>query len=455
MKSEELFAKQRTYFAEGHTRSYANRIEALTNLKKMVLEYSDRFAEALYADLGKTAYESYMSETGIVLHEISYAMSHLRRWMKPRRVLPSLAQMPASSLILSEPLGVVLVMAPWNYPVQLNLVPLVAAIAAGNCAILKPSAYAPNVSQVITTAISSTFKMEYISVVQGGRVANANLLELPFDHIFFTGSTTVGKVVMEAAAKNLVPVTLELGGKSPVIIDRNASIEKAAKSIVFGKLINTGQTCIAPDYILVHSSCKQPLVEALKRQITLAMGSDILHNPEYPKIITKEKLDHLVGLLEGCTILHGGSHSQNRLEPTLVDIENNQEHPLMQEEIFGPILPILEFDEIEDAADYVAKRPKPLAFYLFTNDRTLAKRMIAKISFGGGCINDTIMHIGNPRMPFGGVGYSGMGAYHGKTGFDTFSHRKSILRKSLLFDVPMRYHPYKPQYMKMIKRFLH
>ena len=194
---------------------------------------------------------------------------------------------------------------------------------------------------------------------------------------------------------------------------------------------------------------------ALKRQITLAISSDILHNPEYPKIITKEKLDHLVGLLEGCTILHGGSHSQDRLEPTLVDIENNQEHPLMQEEIFGPILPILEFDEIEDAADYVANRPKPLAFYLFTNDRTLAKRMIAKISFGGGCINDTIMHIGNPRMPFGGVGYSGMGAYHGKTGFDTFSHRKSILRKSLLFDVPMRYHPYKPQYMKMIKRFLH
>jgi aldehyde dehydrogenase (NAD+) len=260
---------------------------------------------------------------------------------------------------------------------------------------------------------------------------------------------------MGAAAKNLVPVTLELGGKSPVIIDKNASIEKAAKSIVFGKLLNTGQTCIAPDYVLVHSSCKQPLIEALKRHIELAMGPDVLHNPEFPKIITKEKLHHLVELLDGCTILYGGSHSQDRLEPPLVDMEINSDHPLMQEEIFGPILPILEFDEIQKAVSFVTNRPKPLAFYLFTNDHRLAKRIIASIPFGGGCINDTIMHIGNPRMPFGGVGFSGMGAYHGHTGFDTFSHRKSILRKSLLFDVPMRYHPYKPQYMNMIKRFLH
>lgn len=452
MVIEDLVARQHTYFRQGKTLGYEQRMHALRALKKMVVANTQTFEQALAADLGKSPYESYMTETGMVLHEISHAMKHLKRWMRVRRVRPSLAQMPARCRIMTEPLGVVLIMAPWNYPVQLSLSPLVAALAAGNCAVIKPSAYAPHVSQALADSVSACFDPSLVAVVQGGRAENIGLLQQRYDHIFFTGSTTVGKVVMEAASKHLCPVTLELGGKSPVIVDPSADVAQAAKRIVFGKIINAGQTCIAPDYVMVHRSLHDALVKELSCEIARALGVDPLANGDYPKIVNQHRFEHLVELMNDSTILHGGKSSGLKIEPTVVSC--TADHPLMQEEIFGPILPVLPYDDPQEVFSFIGDRPKPLALYLFSTDTAFQKEVLSRLSFGGGCVNDTIMHIGSPWMPFGGVGYSGMGAYHGKTGFDTLSHHKSIIYKGAWFDLPMRYHPYSEQAYRMVKRML-
>jgi aldehyde dehydrogenase (NAD+) len=356
---------------------------------------------------------------------------------------------------MPEPYGVALIMAPWNYPLQLSLEPLIGAVAAGNCAILKPSAYAPKTSQVIADIVSECFRPEHVSVVQGGRQENGDLLKQRFDYIFFTGGVVVGRQVMENASRHLTPVSLELGGKSPCIIDKSADLRVAAKRLAFGKFLNAGQTCVAPDYLFVHSGVKDEVVNYLKQDIKEFYGDTPLDNKDYPRIVNEKHFNRLQGLLRGEHILAGGEvNDRLQLAPTLAD-GITAESPLMQEEIFGPILPILTFEDIGEVIDYVGSREKPLALYLFTRDKAVERRVLTSLSFGGGCINDTIIHLASSHMGFGGVGYSGMGSYHGKESFKTFSHYKSIVKKYNWIDLPFRYLPYSKTKFKLIKMFLH
>jgi aldehyde dehydrogenase (NAD+) len=453
MQIAQTIARQRAYFATGTTRTYSHRIKALDELRAAILGNREKLEQALHADLHKSTYESYMTELGLTMEELNYQKRHLRKWMKTRRHRSALSQFPARSTVTPEPYGVVLVMAPWNYPVLLSLEPLIGAIAAGNCAILKPSAYASQTSQVLADIIASAFEPEFVTVVQGGRKENTDLLNQPFDYIFFTGSVAVGKVVMEAAAKNLTPVTLELGGKSPVIVDETADLDLAAKRIVFGKIINAGQTCIAPDYVLVQQNVKEELLTRIATWVTTFLGTEPLKNPDYPSIITKARFDHLLELMQGNSIRLGGESKYPFIAPTVLD-NVLLESPVMQEEIFGPLLPILTYDTLEEAIAFVQARPKPLALYLFTKDTAVEKKILRQISFGGGCVNDTIMHVASLHVPFGGVGQSGMGSYHGKASFETFSHYKTMLKKGRFLDIPVRYHPYKEKNLKLIRRLL-
>ena len=452
---QRLISAQRGYFASGATLSVTGRITALLRLKDGLRKYEEAFYEALKTDLGKSREEAYMCEVGMVYSEIDYMLRHVRSLARERSVPTPLAQFPARSYVKPSPKGVVLIMSPWNYPLMLTLDPLVDALAAGNTAVLKPSAYAPKTAEVLAELIAEVFPPELVFLVTGGRSENTMLLEQKFDHIFFTGSQAVGRLVMEKAAAHLTPVTLELGGKSPCIVDKTADIALAARRIVFGKFLNCGQTCVAPDYILCHKAVKQKLESALIQEIVRQFGMEPLKNENYGKIINEKHFRRLCGLLEGTRPLYGGETEpeQLRMAPAILT-DCSWEDPVMQEEIFGPILPILTCSDTEEIIRQIEARDHPLALYLFTRNKKQAKEITSRCSFGGGCINDTIIHLATSRMGFGGVGASGMGAYHGKAGFLTFSHSKSMVDKKLWLDLPMRYQPYTEENARLVRLFL-
>ncbi len=448
-----LVTLQREYFNTGVTRSLSFRMEALRKLRNAIRNHQDLISEAMKSDLNKSAFEAYMTETGMVLDEIRFHLKHLPRWMRIKKVKTPVAQFHAKSFVVPEPYGVALLMSPWNYPLQLCLVPLIGAISGGNCAVIKPSAYAPATSSTVAKIISETFPSEYLAVVEGGREQNNALLEEVFDTIFFTGSIEVGKAVMAAAAKHLTPVTLELGGKSPVIVDETANMKLAARRIAFGKVLNAGQTCVAPDYLMIHHSVQDIFLKeyekALKEFFPEGDSSDM------PAIISDKHFQRVTRLLEGETaVIGGGIDEASRLILPTVLTDITPDSPVMQEEIFGPILPILPYTELSECIRFIRSRPKPLALYLFTESRETENRILDSCSFGGGCINDTIIHLANPLMGFGGVGSSGMGSYHGKRSFDTFTHYRSIVRKSTWIDLPVRYHPYTDRKFDMIRRLI-
>ena len=456
MDIQELVRAQRAYFLSSATRPYAFRMEQLKKLQRALQTNEKLLEQAMYQDFRKAPMEVYMCETGMVLEEVRFHLKHLKGWMRERAVPTPLAQFHAKSFVSPEPYGVALIISPWNYPVQLCLSPLVGAISGGNCAIVKPSAYAPATSAAIAKLIAETFDPRYIAAVEGGRAENSALLSQRFDTIFFTGSVAVGKVVMEAAAKNLTPVTLELGGKSPCIVDRTANLKLAARRIVFGKYLNCGQTCVAPDFLLCERSIRDELIAELKAQITTQFGTVPLENKNYGKIINEKHFKRIFGLIDPAKVVAGGETNEETLQiaPTIL---NNVtfEDPVMQEEIFGPILPVLIFDDFDELVLTLKNRPKPLALYLFSNDNAHRKRVNEELSYGGGCMNDTVIHLATTEMGFGGVGESGMGSYHGKPGFDAFSHHKSIVDKKTWLDLPMRYQPYTSHlYEKMLHFFL-
>jgi len=447
------FNSQKTYFSQGHTRPVAFRKEQLKRLRQAILSNESRIFEALQKDLGKSAYESYLTEIGLLLEEIKFTLKHINSWAKHRRVKTPILHFPASSHIIPEPYGVSLIIAPWNYPFQLAIAPLIGAISAGNCAIIKPSEFSENTSQLLSDMLGEIFPKEFVTVIQGDAKVNQALLKKPFDHIFFTGSVPVGKIIMSEAAANLTPVILELGGKSPVIVDETANLHLSARRIASGKFINAGQTCIAPDYLLVHSKVKDAFVAELKKQLVSFFGDTPQGHSDYPRIISDRHFSRLAAFLDNGVIVHGGQHDQTDryIAPTLLDTVT-WEDPVMQEEIFGPILPILTFDDISEAVEAINARPKPLALYLFSNSKSVQKQVLETVSYGGGCINDTLIHLATPYLPFGGVGESGMGSYHGKGSFEAFTHYKSILKNGFLFDNPFRYPPYGNK-LGLIKRF--
>lgn len=449
----QIVQSQREYFLSGDTRSYEFRAEALRKLKESVIKNEKELTDALKSDLNKSPMESYLTEIGIVLDEISFHQKHLKKWMKRKRVKSYIGQLPGKCFIAPEPYGVVLIMSPWNYPVNLCFEPLIGAISGGNCAVIKPSAYAPATSYAIAKLISETFPKEYITVIEGGRQQNAQLLEEKFDYIFFTGSVEVGKVVMEAASKHLTPVTLELGGKSPVIVDETANIKLAAKRIAFGKVINAGQTCVEPDYLFIHETKKEEFVEEFKKALKEFFPDGDMS--DMCTIISDKHYARVKKLMEGEKIILGGGSDDSRrfIEPTLLD-GITFESPIMQEEIFGPLLPIITYKDLDECIRFIQSRPRPLALYIFTESKANSERILSTCSFGGGCINDAIMHIVTPYMPFGGVGYSGMGDYHGKKSFDTFTHYRSILSQSTRMDVNLRYMPYDDKKLRLLKKVL-
>jgi aldehyde dehydrogenase (NAD+) len=455
VKIKDLVIKQREFYLTNTTLSYDFRINALKKLKDAIILYEEKLKDALKADLGKSSYEAFLTEIGVTLKEISYLSKNLKKYMKNKKVKTSLVDFPAKSFRSPHPYGVVLVISPWNYPVYLTFAPLVGAIAAGNTVILKPSNYSPNASLVIQDIISQTFSEEFVTTVLGGREENQALLDQKFDYIFFTGSVNVGKVVMEKAAKNLTPISLELGGKSPTIVCKDANIELAARRIAFGKYLNSGQTCVAPDYLFIDNKVKDKFLVEFKKSVLKFYGETPIQNNDYPKIINEKHFGRLLGLIKDQTIFMGGESDKQLLKITPTVLENvNQESPIMQEEIFGPILPVMTFDSLQEPIDYINNNPHPLALYLFTDSRKTEKEVLAKCNFGGGCINDTIMQVASDYLPFGGVGESGMGAYHGKSSFDTFTHYRSIIRKSTIFDLKVRYLPVTKLKEKLAKFFL-
>lgn len=445
-KIEEIFNNQKQFFNSGITKDYKFRLDNLKKLRQMIILNQDEIIEALKLDLNKSNYEAYMTEVGFILQEISYAIKHLKTWMKREIVKTPMIHFPARSYIYKEPYGVTLIISPWNYPFQLTFAPLIGAIAAGNCAILKPAHYAYNTSQLIKKLINSYFDKNYLDVVLGGRDVIQELLNQKFDYIFFTGSVEVGKVVMEAASKNLTPLTLELGGKSPCIIDKDVNISIAARRIIWGKLLNAGQTCVAPDYLLVHNDIKEELINHIKKELAKYI--------ELSKIINQKHYERLLRLIENEDIIVGGKGNSEKLliEPTILD-NVKLDSPIMQEEIFGPILPILTYREVTDIYNIINSLPKPLALYVFSNSHKFQERIIKDLSFGGGCINDTVLHLASSYLPFGGVGMSGFGKYHGKASFDTFSHEKSIMKKGKVFDIKLRYQPY-PKTLRILKKLM-
>ncbi|MGI5962212.1 MAG: aldehyde dehydrogenase [Lawsonibacter sp.] len=450
-----LINAQRSFFSSGATLDLSYRRRALDKLEHALDTQESELFAALKSDLNKSFAESFLCELSLIRMELRYAKTHITRWAKSRRVPSPLTQFPASSRLLSEPYGIVLIMSPWNYPFLLALEPLIGAIAAGNCCVVKPSPDAPASSAALQKLLSSCFSPEYIAVVDGGLEQSQALLEQSFDYIFFTGGTQVGRVVMEKAAQHLTPVTLELGGKSPCVVDATAPLDLTAKRIIFGKLLNSGQTCVAPDYLLVHAKIKEKLIQRLQHWISAFYGQDPLDNQGYVHIINQRHFDRIIGLINPNQVVFGGKYcSKTRaIQPTLLDGVSWQD-PVMQEEIFGPLLPILTFTHLEEAADLIRARPKPLALYFFSRDRTAQRWFMKSVPFGGGCINDTILHLTSPHLPFGGVGESGMGAYHGKASFDTFSHTKSILVGRPWLDLPLRYPPYTDKNLKRLRRFL-
>ena len=449
---DKLLEQQRAFYASQQTKSLKFRVKQLKKFNQAIDKYEQKIADALKADLNKSFQEAYLTEISIVKQEISNHIKNIKRWAKPKRVPTPLHLIPSSGKIIFEPLGVSLIVAPWNYPFQLLMNPLVGSISAGNCAMLKPSPYTPNTAMVMEEMINETFNPSYISLVQGGRKTNTALFEKRFDIIFFTGSPNVGKVVMRAAAENLTPVILELGGKSPCIVDKEANIEIAAKRIAWGKTINAGQTCIAPDYVLVHSSVKEQLIKQIGKSIEKMFGSDPQKSMFYPRIVNEQAHERLTGYLKDAKIRFGGhtNKSDRYISPTIID-DVNANDPVMQDEIFGPILPIISFDSIDETIEFVNSREKPLAFYYFGKSAR-AKNVLHKTTSGGACINDTLMHITNHHLPFGGVGNSGLGKYHGKTSFQAFSNQRSTVSTPTWIDIPFKYVPFK--YFKLIRRII-
>ncbi len=451
----ELVERQRAYFLTGATLPVEARIEALKKLKACIQEHEQEINEALKADLGKGAFESYMCETGLVLSELTYMIKNTPEYAKEITVRTPLAQFASRSYKKPSPYGVVLIMSPWNYPFLLSIDPLVDAIAAGNTAVIKPSAYSPNTGRVIDRIISLCFDRSHAAVVTGGREENTSLLNEHFDYIFFTGSQHVGREVMTKAARHLTPVTLELGGKSPCIVDKTANLKLAARRIVFGKFLNCGQTCVAPDYIYCDREIKDDLIRYIQKQIRKQFSSAPLNNRNYGKIINEKHFNRIMGLIDAEKVVYGGDSSPETLQiaPTVMD-NVTFEDAVMQEEIFGPVLPVLTYDTLEEAVAKINTMAHPLALYIFTSDKKAAEQVTSGCNYGGGCINDTIIHLATTEMGFGGFGESGMGSYHGKQGFDTFTHYKSIVDKKTWIDLPMRYQPYRKINEKLIRKFL-
>lgn len=452
---QKILEKQRAYFKTGRTLDVKFRVDALKRLKSAILAHQKEITDALTADLGKGEFEGFMCEVGLVLSELSYMIKHTHKFAKERRVKTPISQFPSRSYRKPSPYGNTLIMSPWNYPFLLTIDPLVDSLSAGNTAIVKPSAYSPATSEVIRKILSETFDEEYVAVVTGGRKENSHLLAQKFDMVFFTGSESVGKEVLRHTAEHLTPAILELGGKSPCIVDSTANIALTAKRIVFGKYLNVGQTCVAPDYVLCEKSVKDELVRALIKETIAQFGENPLENKDYGKIINEKHYNRLMGLINpGKVVLGGNGNSDtNQIAPTIMDGVTFDD-AVMGEEIFGPILPIIEVENMDEVIDIVTSRSKPLALYLFTQDKKTVKKITSRCQFGGGCINDTIIHLASTELSFGGVGESGMGSYHGKYGFEAFSHTKNIVDKKLWLDLPMRYQPYTKKNEKLIKMFL-
>ena len=450
-----ILEKQKQFFRSGATLSVESRVEMLKKLYDTIKENKKEIAIALQQDLGKSEFESFMCETGMVLSEITYMIKNTAKLAAKKKVSTPIAQFPSVSYQKPVPYGNVLVMSPWNYPFLLAMDPVVDAVAAGNTVILKPSAYAPATSAIVKTIIEAVFPNEYVAVVTGGRRENTSLLEKKFDMVFFTGSQKVGKEVLRHTAEYLTPTVLELGGKSPCIVDETANIELAAKRIVFGKFLNCGQTCVAPDYILCDKTIKYELIGAIQRQLRRQYGVLPIENPSYGKMINEKHYERVAKLIDPKKVAFGGYGKREKLQiaPTLMD-HVTWNDPIMQEEIFGPVLPILDYEEFEEIFGLLADKPKPLALYLFTENKERIEAVNDRLSYGGGCINDTVIHLATSEMGFGGVGESGMGSYHGKAGFEAFSHTKSIVEKKTWLDLPMRYQPSKFIYEKLLEKFL-
>lgn len=449
-----LIQAQKNYFLTGETKSVIFRKKTLLHLKDEIIKREQDIIDALYNDLKKPEFESVLTETEIVLAELNLTIKNLNAWAKPKRVFPSMLNFPSTDKIYSEPYGNTLIIGPWNYPYQLTLSPLIGAIAAGNTVVLKPSEFAPHTSKVLKDIILNVFNPKHITVIEGDANVAQELLKERWDYIFFTGSVAVGKIVAKAAAEHLTPTTLELGGKNPCIIDETANIKLAAKRITWGKFLNVGQTCIASDYILIHNSVKQQFIKAMQTEIELAYTKNPEQSKDLARIINERNFNRLDAMLQNENIVIGGATNKNELyiSPTVID-EPNLDSEVMKEEIFGPILPVLGYNSEEDINAIISNYDKPLSLYVFSTNKAFTQKMITTYSFGGGVINDTIIHFSNHRLPFGGVGHSGIGAYHGKRSFDTFSHKKSIVKKGNWLDIPIRYAPYKGK-TKLVKLFL-
>lgn len=455
MEIKELINKQRKFYSSNISKDLKFRIQNLKLLRSIIIKYEKEIQETLRLDLGKSETEAYMTEIGMVLDEIKYNIKHLAKWAKKKYVSTPLSQFPARSYRIPEPRGLVLIISPWNYPFLLSIQPLIGAIAAGNCVIIKPSEYSVNTSKLLKKILTEIYSEAYVTVVLGEKEVAQELLKEKFDYIFYTGSTKIGKIVMEAAAKNLTPVTLELGGKSPCIVDEKCNVELAAKRIAYGKILNSGQTCVAPDYVFVHQNVKEQFLNCLIKYLKNFLGENALNNSDYPKIINEMQFNRIISLIDKEHVIYGGGYNRNilKIEPTILTIKD-MTSKVMQEEIFGPILPIIGYNNLDYIINYININPKPLALYLFTNNKKIEKRILKEVSYGGGCINDTIIHLANKRLGFGGVGNSGIGEYHGKFSFDTFSHYKSIIKKSNHIDLPVRYHPYSKMKEKLIRMFM-
>lgn len=448
----EYFNAQRDYFLKGNTKDYEFRIDKLKRLKEVIIKNEELIYEALYKDLHKSSFESYVSEIGFVMSEINYTIAHLKKWMKDKKVRNPLMHFPGKSVIVKEPLGTILIIGPWNYPIQLVLAPLIGAIAAGNCAIIKPSELSPNCDKVICKIIKEAFDPFYVRTISGGVLETTSLLKLKFDHIFFTGSTKIGKVIMEAASKNLTSLTLELGGKSPSIIDESVNLDVAVKSLLWGKFFNCGQTCVAPDYLFIHEKIKNDFLNLFKKTVREFFGEDPVKSEYYGRIVNSRNFNRLSSYLKDGDILYGGITDWEKLyiSPTL--IENCPiDSPIMEDEIFGPILPIMVYNDLSKVISFINSRPKPLALYFFSKNNKNINSILKNTSSGSVCINDTLSQITSPYLPFGGIGESGMGNYHGKWSFDTFTHEKSMMKKPFYLHMKIKYPPYTAP-LKLVKK---
>lgn len=452
MSMQSIVESQRKYYYKNHTKSVSFRIRQLKKLKLAVETNEKMILEALNKDLGKSEAEAFMTEIGIVYKEFDYVIKHLRSWNSPEKVSGSMMSFPAKNYVYRDPYGVALILSPWNYPFNLTMMPLIGAIAGGNCALVKPSETSPHTAAIIEKILNYTFSEKYVYCAPAD-TPHDEVNKQQYDYIFFTGSTSVGKEIMGIASETLTPVTLELGGKSPVVVDETANIDVAVKRIAWGKFVNAGQTCVAPDHVIIHSSKKQEFIDRMLSEIE-ERYSDAVHREDYPKIINEKHFKRLSGLLENEMVLGGSKNSETqKIAPALMP-NSTFESEVMKEEIFGPILPVITYDNLEDLIAYQQTLPKPLAFYIFSENDRNVETLLSRLSFGGGCVNDTLMHLSHHDMPFGGVGASGMGHYHGKYSFDTFTHEKSVVKNSTIIDIPVRYAPFTQAKNKLFRKFL-